>query len=105
VVWLTCGLPECQGFIAIHPLVGRKVVHTAIGGTNLHVVAIPGVLGEERVAPLVQADDDELPQVLLAPHSVLVHLGRTRVAEQLGLTPATQASHWVTPYLGPAHAG
>lgn len=50
----------------------------AIGGTDLHVVAVPGVLGEEGVSFFVQADDDELPQVLLALDSVLIHLCRTQ---------------------------
>lgn len=54
------------------------MVDTAVGRTDLHVVAVPGVLGEEGVALLVQADDDELPQVLRAPDGVLVHLGRRR---------------------------
>lgn len=54
------------------------MVDAAIWGSDLHVVAIPGVLGEEGVALLVQADNDELPQVLLAADGVLVHLGRAR---------------------------
>lgn len=54
------------------------MVDMAIGCTDLHVVAVPRVLGKEGVALLVQTDDDELPQVLLALDSVLVHLGRVQ---------------------------
>lgn len=77
---LTCSLPECQGPIAVYPLVGGEVVDAAIGRTDLHVVAVPGVLGEEGVALLVQADDDEVPQVLLTLDSVVVHLGGHRAS-------------------------
>lgn len=62
----------------LYPLVGRKVVDAAVGRTDLHVVAVPGVLGKEGVALLVQADNDELPQVLLALDRVLIHLERAQ---------------------------
>lgn len=71
---------ERQGLIAIHPLVGGEVVDAATGRTDLHVFAVPGVLGEEGVALLVQADSDEVPQVLLTLDSVVVHLGRAEVS-------------------------
>lgn len=52
----------------------------AVGCTDLHIVAVPGVLRKEGVSLLVQADDDELPQVLLALHSVLIHLAGHRAS-------------------------
>lgn len=73
------------------------MVDTAIGCTDLHVFAVPGVLREEGVWVLVQADDDELPQVLLAPDSVLIHLGRAQ--GQLSMqasTLASQVSYWAS---------
>lgn len=74
---LTCGLPECQGLIAIHPLVSWEVVDSAVGSTDLYIVTVPGVLGQEGVRLLVQTDDDKLPQVLLALYRVVIHLHKT----------------------------
>lgn len=81
------------------------MVDAATGGTDLHVVTVPRVLGEEGVALFVQADDEELSQVLRALHGVLVHLGRMKgwLSGQdftlIPKPPTPLASH-----PGPAHA-
>lgn len=46
----------------------------AVWGSDADAAAVPGVLGEESVALLVEPQQQEFTQLLRAAHLVLLHL-------------------------------
>lgn len=50
----TCSWSKLDGAVALHPLVAGEVGKGTIGGSDADAAAVPGVLGEERIALLVE---------------------------------------------------
>ncbi|KAH0626133.1 hypothetical protein JD844_000914 [Phrynosoma platyrhinos] len=65
-----------EGLVSYDPLVAREMVHLALRRCHFHEAAIPVGLRESAVAFLVQPDQQDGAQVLLAVNLVFVYLER-----------------------------